>query len=73
MRVNFDFKLGKHLKMKRVELDLQLKDVAEALNVSSSALNHLENRTSEEVLIIRYLQFIHDKGVDINQFFKKEE
>lgn len=61
---------GKRLKMLRIHYGLKLKDVAKYLNVSSSTVSYTESNLDDTKLVMRYLKYLFENGVDLNALFK---
>jgi transcriptional regulator with XRE-family HTH domain len=61
--------VSKKLKIARISLGIKIRDVADECNISQNVVYRLEASGLENNAFVRYLKYLHGKGIDLNKFF----
>lgn len=65
--------IGKKLKISRITLGMTIRDIAEGCCVNRNVIYRLEAAELENNALMKYLKFLHKKGIDLNKFFENGE
>lgn len=61
-------KMGKKIKLERIQNDWNINEIAKQLDVSPQSISNIEKSESMPI-VIKYLSFFKERGIDINKFF----
>jgi len=61
-------KIGMILKLSRVSLDMQVKEMAEKIGVTTVTVQNIEKMNNKDIPpIVKYLLVLRENGIDINR------
>lgn len=61
--------IGRRIKGCRIALNISTDEVANHLEITKQRVNAIERELDDSNTVIRYLQYLRDKGVDLNLVF----
>lgn len=60
--------IGRNMKIRRIALDMSIKEVAGILKVNPASIGYLEKR-ADKAVFIQHLKLLKKYGTDLNKLF----